>query len=100
MLASRIVCGWSASVQSCAAGVVYVLCRISWLSKPAGNGDVSTSLIAYDAVVLPSLVRCHVVSSIAPLTTSEFWTDGFCSDGFCTDGFWTEGFWTDGLMIP
>ena len=51
------------------------------MPNPAGTEPFITSLMAYDAAVLPSFVTTQVVSSIAPLTTSAFWIDGFCSDG-------------------
>ena len=37
MFASRIVCACSLSVQPSAAGVLNVLCRISWVAKPGGR---------------------------------------------------------------
>ena len=58
------------------------LVQINWLPKPVGTGRLSTSLIANEAAVLPSLLMTQVVSSTSPLTTSAFWIDGFCSDGF------------------
>src|SRR5690242_5765887 len=62
MFTSRIVWGCSASAQSAAAGVEYVLLTSNWLPKPAGTWLFRTRLIAYDAVVLPSFVTRQLVS--------------------------------------